>query len=104
MSGTKCCIEALLKEIKEGLNKWEEKLFTNRKTQYCKHVSSLLNSSISSKQMQQKSHYTFAVECDKLILKFMEKYEGPRVWKAILKETKATVLTVQNSKTYLKLQ
>ena len=52
MSGTKCCIEALLKEIKEGLNKWEEKLFTNRKTQYCKHVSSLLNSSISSKQMQ----------------------------------------------------
>lgn len=44
------------------------------------------------------------VEFGKLILKFIEKCEGPRTHKTILKKKKVVRIILPNSKTDLKLQ
>ena len=62
-------------------------MFMNRKTQYCQHVSSL-QLDLQNQLIPIKIAASYFVDIDKMILRFIWRYERPRIANTIVKEKK----------------
>ena len=62
-------------------------MFMNRKTQYCQHVSSF-QLDLQNQLIPIKIAASYFVDIDKMILRFIWRYERPRIANTIVKEKK----------------